>query len=248
MREIGIRAHVGGILAAEFEARGGKASRGRGDDGPAARHRTGETHARDPPIAQQARSIGMRQVQVLEHPGGNARTRERLEEALGAQRRLVRRFEHHRIAGNQGRQHGIDRRQVGVIPGRDHRDHAKRHSLDLPLEARLGPWLNRGERFGRHSQHVACALLEAADLAGRVADGTSHLPGDLRGDVVRLGDKGVDRPAENSAALRERHGSPGPLCALRGAERPIDVGGRRERPFDIDSAVDRTDGLQRVGH
>ena len=84
MRQIGVGAHVGGVLAAELEARGRKPGRGRGDDGSAARHRTGETDARDTSVAHQARGIGVRQVQVLEHAGRNTRARERFEEALGA--------------------------------------------------------------------------------------------------------------------------------------------------------------------
>jgi hypothetical protein len=133
-------------------------------------------------------------VQILEHAGRNARALERLEKALGAQRRLVRRFEHHGIAGNQRRQHGVDRRQIRIIPRRNHYDEPERHSLDLTLEAGLVGRPQRGQRLGRDLEHITCALFKAANLAGCMRDGASHLPGDFRGNLARLGDEGVDGP------------------------------------------------------
>ena len=37
-------------------------------------------------------------------------------------------------------------------------------------------------------------------------------------------------------------------AARAGIERAIDVGGGVQRPFDVDPAVDGTDGLQGLGH
>ncbi len=146
----------------------------------------------------------MRQVQVLEHAGRNTGAGEGLEEALGAQRRLVRSFKHHRVARYQRRQHRIDGRQVGVVPRSHGHDQPQRHPLDLALKSGLVAGLHRGERLGRDVEHIPRAFFEAADLAGRMTDGTPHLPGDFGGDVVCLGDEGIDGLAQNPAAVRQR--------------------------------------------
>jgi len=122
-------------------------------------------------------------------------------------------LQHHRIAGDQRGQHGIDRRQIRVIPRRyDHHD-AERHPLDLTLKSGLLSGLQRGKRLGCNRKHMTCALLEAADLARCVANGATHLPGDLGGDLARLGDESVNRSPQQIAAYRERHSVPRPLRA-----------------------------------
>ena len=65
MRQISVVANVGGVLAAKFETRRCEASGGRGYDGFAACHRTGEAHARNPRVGHQASSVRMRQMQKL---------------------------------------------------------------------------------------------------------------------------------------------------------------------------------------
>ena len=116
----------------------------------------------------------MRQVQILEYAGRNAGARECLEKALGAQRRLVRMLEHHRIAGDQRGQHGIDRRQVGIIPGRDDGDDAERYALDLPLKAGLVAGLNGGERLRRDAR--ACSARVPRSRGSRRASGEWDVP------------------------------------------------------------------------
>jgi len=60
-------------------------------------------------------------------------------------------FEHHRVAGDERGEHGIDRRQVGVVPRRDDRDQSQRHPLDLALEACLfARWSARDSCSGAH--------------------------------------------------------------------------------------------------
>src|ERR1700723_2811998 len=134
----------------------------------------------------------MRQVQVLEYAGGNVGGGEGLVKALGAQRGLVRVLEYHGVAGDERGQHGVDGGQVGIIPRRHDGDDAERYAFDPAVEAGLVGGLDGGERCRCQAEHIACALFEAADFAGRVAQGAAHLPGDFGGDVVRLGDEGVD--------------------------------------------------------
>ncbi len=86
MRQVGIGPHIGGILAAEFETRRRKARRRRLDHRTSPRHRAGETDAGHPRIAHEARGVGMRQMQVLEHAGRNAGARGRLRRKRSAHR------------------------------------------------------------------------------------------------------------------------------------------------------------------
>ena len=181
---------------------------GRGrDHGLAAGDRAGEADAGDTSIGHQARSVRVREVQVLEHASRHARGCEGFEKTLGAQRRLVRVLEHHRVTRDQRRQHRVDRGQIGIIPGRHDDHHAQRHALDLAAEAGLVAGLHRGQRLGRHVQHVARALLEAADFTGRMTQRASHLPGDFGGDVLAPDDEGIHCAPQQLAACGQRQTS-----------------------------------------
>ena len=117
-------AHVGRILAAKLEAGGRKTMRGGLHDRPSPGNRARETDIRDAWIAHQARSCRMRKMQILEHARRQAGRGERLREALGTQRRLVRGFQHHGVAGDQRGQHRIHRGQIWIIPWCNHDDDA----------------------------------------------------------------------------------------------------------------------------
>ncbi len=187
-------------------------------------------------------------MQMLEHAVRDTGGIEGCAEAFGAQRRLMRMLEDHRIAGNQGRQHGIDGGEVGIIPGRHHRDDAERNPLDPALEAGLGRGHHGGERFRGRLEHVARAFLEAAHLARRVANGAAHLPGDFGGNVGGLGDEGIDGLAQGLAACIQRQGRPGRLRRAGHFKRAIDARRGLERAFDVNAAVDGTNGLQCLAH
>ena len=152
------------------------------------------------------------------------------------------------VAGNQSRQHGIDGRQVRIVPGGNDGDYAEWYALDLALEAGLLAGLDGRERRCRDLQHVARTLLEAANLAGRMPNRAPHLPRDLGGDLSGLGGESVDRSREGLAASGERQPAPCRLRAPGGVERPTDAFSRLERPFDVDSAVDGAHGSQSVDH
>jgi hypothetical protein len=199
-------------------------------------------------MADQAERRLVAQVEVLEHALGQAGGLEGLGEALGAERRLGRVLEDHRVAGHERRHDGVDRGEVRVVPGRHDEDQAERIAPDEAGEAffRIGRHVGQGLRRG--GDHVARALLEAADLARALADRPAHLPGDLLGDLGLPGDEGVDRLAQQGLALGERHVLPGGLRLARALDRGLDLGVRRQRPFDIDAAVGRRDAFQFVAH
>ena len=157
-------------------------------------------------------------------------------------------LEHDGIACDQRRQHGIDRCQIRKIPGCDDRDDAERHALDLARKAGLGTDIDRGEGLGRDPQQEARAFLEAAHLARSMADRSAHLPADLDGNLLGVGNEGVDGLAEQRAARRERNGMPGSLRVARRRQRAVDRRVRGERPFHEHAPVHGTDGLEGVLH
>ena len=112
----------------------------------------------------------------------------------------------------------------------------------------FGPWLDRRQRLGRNAEHVAGALLEPADLPGRLTDRPAHLPGDFLGNRRALRHEGSDGALEDLDASGERRALPARLGALGALERCIDRLGIGEIALDIDPAIDRTDGSQTVAH
>src|SRR3546814_20033845 len=71
-------------------------------------------------------------------PLGQACRLEGLGEPLGAERRLRRMLQDYRIAGHQRGDDGIDGRQIGEVPGRDHESDAERLAADRSEERRVG--------------------------------------------------------------------------------------------------------------
>ncbi len=116
----------------------------------------------------------MGEVQGLEHALGQPGRLERLREALGAQRRLRRVLEKHRVAREQGRDQGVHRRQVGVVPGRDHEDHAERLAADEAVEARLG--VGHARRPGPRRRWRSCGARAPRSRAPRPGAGRSGAP------------------------------------------------------------------------
>ena len=69
-----------------------------------------------------------------------------------------------------------------------------------------------GQGLGRDRDHVTGALLEASDLAGRAPDGPAHLPSDLLGNRLLLGDERIDGGGAHPGALGDACLSPRRLC------------------------------------
>ena len=140
--QVGIGAHIGGIAAAELETQADEAIGRRLHDGVAGGDAAGEVHIVDPVGADQLQRVVVGHVQMLEQALGQAGFLEGGGEALGAERRLRRMLEDHRIAGHQRRHDAVDRGEIGIVPGRHDEDHAQRLAADEAGEA--------GPRVGRH--------------------------------------------------------------------------------------------------
>ena len=191
--EIGIGAHIGRILAAELQRRRREIRRAgdRGHDVPPAGRRAGEADLVDEAGADDAVGDLMRHVHELEHVLPEPGLGEGGREMFRDQRRLARMLHDDGVAGEDRRQHGVERRHIGIVPGRQVEADAERLAADIPLEILLRPDIDVGEGGGRDVDHVARALLEAAHLAMAVADRPAHLPGEQFGDTVLLGDHRV---------------------------------------------------------
>ena len=185
---------------------------------------------------------------MLEQALGQAGVLEGGGEALGAERRLGGMLEDHGIAGHQRRHDAVDRGEIGIVPGCHDEDDAQRLPADETGEA--GPRVGRhvAQRSGRDLDHVAGALLEAAHLAGRLADGAADLARQLLGDLLLMGDEVVHRLGDDAAALGDRHMLPVGLGLARGGEGIGDLFLCRQLAGDKHAAVDRRDGLLDVGH
>jgi hypothetical protein len=248
VREIGIGADVGRVLAAELQADAGKARSCGLLHAVPARDRAGEAHEIDRAACDHPRGRIVAEMEMLEHARRQPARRERLADALGAQRGLRRVLQDHRVARHQGRDHGVHRGEIRVVPGRDDEDDAERLSADEPGEARLVADRHVRERLVRHLDHVAGALLEPGHLAGRVAHRPPHLPGDLGRDLVSPRDEGVDGASEDRRALGDRDAAPPGLSAPGAPERGRDLALARERPLGVNLPVHRRDHLKPSTH
>ncbi len=171
-------------------------------------HRAGEGDEIDAVGLHELERLAVAEMQILEQALGQPGRLEGGGEALGAQRRLRRVLEQHRVAGHQRRHHRVHRGQVRIVPGRDDEDHAQRLAAHEAVKPLLGPGVDIGEHGGRDVYHVAGPLLEAADLSGRMGYRTSHLPADLGGDLAAVGYERVHGASEQRLTLADRHALP----------------------------------------
>ena len=160
-------------------------------------------------------------------------------EALGAERRLRGMLEHDRIAGEQGRNHAVDRDQVRIIPGRDRQHHAKRFAPHEALEVELRPRIDVGERVRGNRDHVPRTFERAAYFVGRVADRPTHLPGQFLRDRVALFLEKFAEARQQRDAAHERDGTPGALRLARGSKRRVDFEWTGKRSLGVDTSINR---------
>ena len=245
--EVGIFHHVAWILAAKLEAEAGKGT-GRGLlDGPAAFHGAREIHEIERPFTYQRQGGVVRQEQVLEHLLRHASGVERIRQALADKEGLRGMLEHHGVAGDQRRKHRVDRGHVGIVPRSHYQDEASGLATDRAAEPGTVFHLDIPERRRGDGSHVGRALIESAPFAA-IADRASHLPRELRHDLVVLGaDAGNSLQDEIDALL---HGPRRP--------RPLSCpGARHDRPrrviseswaLGVHRPIDGGDALQLLGH
>ena len=244
VREIGIRAHVRRVLAAEFETDADEAA-GRGAlDRCTTSNRAGEGDVADVLVRDETCCRLVAHVQELQQAVRQAGLARRGGEPLGAERRLLRVLQEHRVARHQRRHDGVDRRQVGIVPRRDDEHDADRIAANEAREPGLGADVDIGERLRCQRDHPARTLLEAAHFARRVADRAAHLPGEFLRDRVTIGNERVDERGHQARALGERASAPVALRRddTREGGSDLRIGGLS--PFDIDRAVNGTDRLE----
>ncbi len=246
--DVGVGAHVTRVLAAQLQPRADEALRGGGLHLVPGLDRAGEGDEVHPGIADHAKRVLMAEMEVLEHALGQAGLDEGLGEALGAERRLGGVLQHHGVAGHDRRNDGVDRRQVGVVPRRHDENQAQGLAAHETGEALLDFGLDVAQCLGRDFDHVAGPLLEAGDLAGRLRDGSAHLPGDLLGDLGLLGDEGIDGAAAQLLPAGQRDLSPGGGRLTPTRQRRVDLARAGQRALHVDAAVDRRDALQGISH
>ncbi|MOA04921.1 hypothetical protein D3C78_1244940 [compost metagenome] len=106
-----------------------------------------------------------------------------LGETLAHQQGLRRMLEDHAVAGHQRRDDRVHRRQIGVVPRRDHQHRAQRLALDVAPKTRHRLRLYIGQRLRRDGDHVPGAFGKTAQFASAIAHRATHLPGQFRHDV-----------------------------------------------------------------
>ena len=136
-------------------------------------------------------------------------------------------LEHDGVAGHQRGNDGVDRGEIRVVPRRHDEHDAERFVPDEAREAFLLPDIDVGERGIGGRDHMARAFLDTGDLAGRMRDGTAHLPAELAGDLGLFRNEGIDRAAEQGGALTQRRPFP---CCLRAHGRGERAGRSRPPP------------------
>jgi hypothetical protein len=216
-------------------------------DGLSAADRSGEVDEAEGAGGDQAFGAVVVEDDVLEDVGGHAALVERVGQPFAHEDRLARVLQHDRVPGDEGRDDGVDRGEVGVVPGCDDEDEAVGFALDPAVEAVRVLGDHRGQRLGGDPGHVGGAFVHAAEFAAE-AGGAAHLPGEFLDDAVFLVPKRGDPRRHLRDALLERQRGP---CGLRGL-RAGDGGGcrlgRECRAFGVDPPVDGRDALDHLGH
>jgi hypothetical protein len=144
---VAVGAHVGRVLAAEFEPHGDERAGGIPLHRLAAFHRAGEAHHVGEPRRDDLARLAMIEHQVLEAAFGQPRLVEGSLKALGHQQRLGGVLEHHGVAGHERGNDRVDRGHVGEVPRGDREHDAQRLARDGALEARLRSRIDGLERL-----------------------------------------------------------------------------------------------------
>ena len=223
--EVRILEHQQRRVAAQFQRQRLDRVGGVADQHPADFRRAGERHLAAERVAEEllAELIG-RPAHDLQDAFGQLRRLRALGESDAAQRRLPRRFEHHRAAGGQGGRHFAHRQHQREIPGADGAHHADGRlddqvafalglrGNDAPISAPafLGEPLEMVHGHGHFAQALGQRLaVLAADQAGDFVPAPVEFGGDSPEIfAARLGGKRA--PArERRVRIRDGLGQPG---------------------------------------
>ena len=222
---------VGGVLRHEHA---GLARAGEGDD-------------RDVRMAHEP-VAGLLAVAVdeVDHPVRKPRLAEQLDEALGEQRRVLRRLQDDGVAADErGRElPGGDRDRE--VPRRDRSDDADRHPhRHLELVPQLGR-RRLAEQAPPLAGHVDRHVDRLLDVAARLREHLAHLAAHQLGQLVLLLLEQAREAEEHVAALRRRDEPPLLERRLRGLDGAVDVRGGRAREAAERLAGRRHERLERV--
>ena len=228
--EVGVVHDDDRVLAAELEVDVLEVVGGRLRDRDSRLARAGEGDDRDVRVADEPLA-GLLAVAVheVDDPVRQARLAEQLDEALGQERRVLRRLQHDGVpADERGRElPGGDRDRE--VPGRDRADDADRHPhRHLELVAQL-----RGRRLAEEAAalagHVDRHVDRLLDVAAGLREHLAHLAAHQLRQLVLLLLEQAREAEEDVAALGRRHEPPLLERGLRRLDGAIDVLGRRAR-------------------
>ncbi|MNQ81273.1 hypothetical protein D3C85_962860 [compost metagenome] len=237
--EIGIGAHIARVLATQFQAHAEETAHGGSLHDRAGLHGTGEVHLMHAPGGDDGRGLPVIEQQVVEQPIGQVGPAHRLGETLADQQGLRGVLENHAVARHQRRDDRVHRREVRIVPRRDHQHRAHRLALDQAAETCDGFRLHRRQCLRGDGDHVARALFKTAQLAGAIAHRSAHLPSQLRHDLVAHRQHRVDRRTAQGGAFLERSALPLGLGAGGRGKRLLDLVGIGIGTFGVDPAIDR---------
>ena len=151
------------------------------------------------------------------------------------------------VPGDQGGRDRVDGGHVGIVPGRHDEDDAERLALDHPAKAwALVARNRRREALLRNPDHVAHALLEAAELAA-IAHGAPHLLGELGHHLLVHREHRLEEFEDEGATLLHGEPAPLPLGRAGGRQGGVDLGLGGGAPAHQLLAVDGGDADD-VGH
>jgi hypothetical protein len=188
---------------------GGEGARRGAFDGLSAADGAGEVDEAEGAGGDEALGAVVVEDDVLEDVRRHAALVERLGQPFAHEDRLARVLQHHGIPGDQRRDDGVDRGEVGVIPRRDDEDEAVGFALDAAVEAVRAFGDHGGEGVLGDPRHVGGALVHAAEFAAE-AGGAAHLPGEFLDDarllVAERGDARGDRAMRSSSGSAAQAG------------------------------------------
>jgi len=236
--EIRVFHDVAWILAAELQAKPGKRTRRSALHRATAFDRTGEVDEIEATSSNQGRGSLVIEEHVLEDILGNAGLDEGLHQPLADQERLRGMFQNNRIARHERRGDRVNRRHVGVVPGRHDEDDAMRLALDPALELVTLFDDKRRQRIGSDRGDIVGALVEALVFAA-ITDRAAHLPGKLGHDDVGHFIEPCDALQHQLNTVFQRALCPGLLRLARTRNGLFRRLQRKRRALGVNRSVDR---------
>ena len=202
--EIDIRHHDGRVIAAEFKCHALEVLGGAGEHGLSGSRRAGEGNLG---TARMGRHPGAKLIAAADdvQHAGREDIPEEFTDLEGAERGERRRFQHHRVAGDEGRGDLPHGQRHGEVPRRDGADHAERHVLGLdPLRRRV---LGHMRRRGHHRDGLQPLCGTEDLLLGRI-DGAALFAGKQPCEVVGMCRQNLAGLAHQRLTFGDGHLSP----------------------------------------